>query len=265
MSTTTHTPTTTPNGRPRGTSSASRTVLRTEARLFLREPGALFWILVFPVGLIAILGAIPGFRVEKADLGGFSVIDLFIPVSILVSMCLAAVQTMPQVILSYRDAGVLRRLRTTPLRPASLLTAQALLHAVTVLVSSVLVLTVGRLVFGTPLPQSWLGYIVAFLLALVASFSVGTLVTALSPNIRIGSAVSTIVVFPMLFTAGVWSPVQAMPHVLRVIVDATPLGAASEAMTESMAGHFPGLGHLLVVAAWAVTLSVISVRTFRWE
>jgi ABC-2 type transport system permease protein len=68
-----------------------------------------------------------------------------------------------------------------------------------------------------------------------------------------------------LFTAGVYMPVQAMPHLLRVFVDLSPLGAASEAMTESMAGHFPDVGHLLVVALWAGGLSLISVRRFRWE
>ncbi len=45
-------------------------VLRTELRLFRREPGALFWILLFPTLLLVILGSIPGFRHHEADLGG---------------------------------------------------------------------------------------------------------------------------------------------------------------------------------------------------
>ncbi len=250
------------NAAPTTSTSA---VLRTEARLFGREPGALFWILVFPPGLLCILGAVASFRSAKADLGGFSVVDLFVPVSVLVSMTLAAVQAMPQVIVAYREAGVLRRLRTTPIRPSVLLGAQVMLHGCAVVLSSVLVLAIGRLAFGTPLPHSWSGYVLAYLLAIVAAFSVGALVTALSPNTRASAAVSTVVVFPMLFSAGVWTPVQAMPHLLRVIVDLSPLGAASEAMTDSMAGSFPGVVHLLVVAVWAAGLSLISVRTFRWE
>ena len=50
-------------------------VLRTELRLFRREPGALFWILLFPTLLLVILGSIPGFRHHDADLGGLRTID----------------------------------------------------------------------------------------------------------------------------------------------------------------------------------------------
>lgn len=247
------------------TTSPARAVLRTEARLFGREPGALFWITVFPTGLLVILGSIPSFREAKADLGGLSVIAVYVPVSILLSMLMASVQTMPQVLLAYREAGVLRRLRTTPVRPAALLAAQVLLHAGAVVVSSALVITVGRLAYDAPLPDSWPGYLLAYVLTMLATFAIGAVVTALSPNTRVGGAASTILLFPLMFTAGVWLPVKAMPDVLRHIVEYTPLGAASDAMTDAMSGHVPGGVHLVVVAVWAAALSVISVRTFRWE
>lgn len=243
----------------------TRAVLRTEARLFAREPAAMFWIVVFPTALLCILGAIPSFRVDRPGLGGFSTIDLFVPVSVLVSMALAAVQSMPQSLLGYREAGVLRRLRTTPVGPTTLIGAQVLIHVGAVVVSTALVLLVSRVAFDTALPASWIGYLVAYVLALIATFSVGSLVTAVAPNPRVGAAISTVVVFPLLFTAGVWIPVQAMPDLLRRMVDFTPLGAASEAMTETMGGHVPALGHLLVVAVWACGLALISVRSFRWE
>ncbi len=245
--------------------SATLAVLRAETRLFGRELGTLFYILLFPMVLLSILGAIPSFREESPDFGGMSVVDLYVPVTVLLSMIMAALMAMPSIVLAYREAGVLRRLRTTPVRPASILVVQVLLHAATVAGSSVLLLAVGRLVFGTPLPQSWPGYLAAYALALVACFSLGAAITAVSPNARIAAVLGSLAFFGSMFTAGVYLPVQAMGGLLRRIVELTPLGAASEAMTAAMLGELPELRDLLVVAAWGVLLALLSVRLFRWE
>ncbi|WGX98314.1 ABC transporter permease [Nocardioides sp. L-11A] len=247
------------------TVTATAAVIRTEARLFGREIGAVFWTVVFPAALVALLGSVPSFSDPVDGTGGLRTIDLYVSIAILMSMCMAAVMAMPAAVFAYREAGVLRRLRTTPVGPGAVLLAQALLHAAAVVGASALVLTIGRVAYDTPLPESPLGYLAAYALALVAAFSVGAVITSLVPNSRVGTAVGTVVFFPMLFTAGVWLPVQVMPDALREIVVLTPLGAASEALAEAMAGDFPDLRHLLVVAAWAGVLWLVSVRTFRWE
>ena len=63
--------------------SATTAVLRTEARLFGRELGFLFWIVLFPTVLLVILGLVPSFREPADDLGGARVIDVYTPVSVL--------------------------------------------------------------------------------------------------------------------------------------------------------------------------------------
>ncbi|MBM9460799.1 ABC transporter permease [Nocardioides sp. zg-536] len=240
-------------------------VLRTEVRLFAREPASLFWILVFPTALLCVIGAIPDFREPDPALGGLRTIDLYLPTVILLSMIMASLMAMPPVVFAYRESGVLRRLATTPVGPAAVLGAQVLVHAVAVLVSSVMALVVGWAVFDIELPGSLLGYALAYLLVLLASFSLGAVVTALSPNGRVGTAVGTILFFPAMFTAGVYLPVRAMPDALREGLGYTPLTAAAEAMTETLEGGFPGGQQLLVVAVWAALLSLVAVRTFRWE
>ncbi len=102
-------------------------------RLFGRELGALFWILLFPSILLLILGFVPDFRTPEEDLGGQRVVDLYAAVCVILAMLMAAVMAMPAVIAGYRESGVLRRLRTTPVHPASLLGAQVGLHAAAVL------------------------------------------------------------------------------------------------------------------------------------
>lgn len=245
--------------------SASTAVLRTEARLFTREPGALFWILVFPTLLLVILGLIPGFREPDPELGGLRVIDLYVPVAILVAMIVAGVQTMPAVLSSYRERGILRRLAVTPANPSHLLTAQIVVHAIAVLASVVLALIVGRAAFGVAFPAQPWGYAFAVLVTLAAALSAGATLAAVAPSVRIAQTLGTIVFFPLMFSAGVWLPVQAMPELLRRIVELTPFGAAAQLLDETAAGDWPNLGGLAVVVCWTVVLTGVAIRWFRWQ
>lgn len=243
----------------------SRAVFRTEARLFGREPASLFWIIAFPVVLACVMGLVPGFREPDPALGGLRVVDAYVPISVLLSMIMAAIMAMPPVVFGYRESGVLRRLRTTPVRPGSLLGAQVVMHGAAVAVSTVLLLVVSHLLFDTPLPAAPWWYLLAYLLALAVSFGIGALVTAVAPNARVGTALGMVVFFPSMFTAGVWFPVQAMGGLLLQIVELTPIGAASQALYQAMSGSAPDLQHLLVMLGWiAITYGVAS-RTFRWE
>ncbi len=240
-------------------------VVRTEARLFTREPGALFWILLFPVVLLLILGLVPPFREADPALGGRRVIDLYVPIMVLLSMIVAGVQTMPAVLSSYRERGILRRLSVTPARPVTILLAQIVIHAAAVAVSVVLALVVGRVVFGVAFPEQPWGYALAVLLTLAAALSMGAAIAAVSPSTRIAQTIGTIVFFPMMFCAGVWLPVQTMPDLLQRIVEVTPFGAASEILDQAARGEWPSAGGMAVVALWAVALTAVAVRWFRWE
>ncbi|MEE2034608.1 ABC transporter permease, partial [Rhodococcus sp. CC-R104] len=71
--------------------------------------------------------------------------------------------------------------------------------------------------------------------------------------------------FPMMFCAGVWLPVQAMPALLQRIVEVTPFGAASQLLDQAAAGDWPSVAGLMLVALWAVALTAAAVRWFRWQ
>ncbi|MFJ1925897.1 ABC transporter permease [Streptomyces sp. NPDC088131] len=244
---------------------ASFAVLRSETRLFLREPGSLFWILVFPTVLMTVLGLIPSFREHDDGLGGRRVIDLYVPVAVLLAMIMAGLQAMPPVLTGYRERGILRRMSVTPVRPAALLGAQIVLHGVAALGSAVLVMAVGRIAFGVRLPGQPFGYLLALLLAVACVLALGSLVCAVSRTTKISAAIGSVVFFPMMFTAGVWVPVQAMPGTLRHIVQATPFGAASQALDRAASGAWPSWGCLGVMVLWAVAVAAVAIRTFRWE
>ncbi|MGX9886517.1 ABC transporter permease [Streptomyces sp. NPDC002276] len=240
-------------------------VLRTELRLFRREPGALFWILAFPTVLLVILGSIPGFRHHEADLGGLRTIDVYVPVTVLLGMIVGALQSMPQNLTGYRERGILRRMSATPVRPSALLSAQMVVYGTAALASALCALIVGRLAFDVRLPQQPFGYLLALLLAILAALALGAVVSALSRTTKIAGAIGSAVFFPMMFCAGVWIPVNSMPDVMARIVGYTPFGAAAEALNRAAAGHWPGWTHLGVLVAWTVLLTAGASRWFRWE
>ncbi|GGS64611.1 transport permease protein [Streptomyces tanashiensis] len=247
------------------TAGPAATVLRTEFRLFGREPAALFWVMLSPTVLLVILGLIPSFREASEDLGGRRVIDVYVPVSVLFALIMAGLQAMPPVLAAYRERGILRRMSTTPVRPGAVLTAQLVLHGTAALVSSVLAITVGRIAFGVALPENLAGYLLALLLAVAGALALGSAVCAVSRTQKVSTAIGSVVFFPAMFTAGVWVPVQAMPDTLQRIVGFTPFGAASEALDAAASGGWPGWAALGVPALWTALLTGASVRWFRWE
>ncbi|QQZ58365.1 ABC transporter permease [Streptomyces microflavus] len=236
-----------------------------EARLFLREPGSLFWVFAFPSVLLVILGFVPAFKEAQDDLGGRRVIDLYVPISILLAMITAGVQAMPPVLTAYRERGILRRMSATPVRPSALLAAQILLHGAACLGSALLVTVVGRTAYGVPLPGQPAGYLLALLLSAAAALTLGATICALSRTAKAATAVGSVAYLVMMFTAGVWLPVQAMPDILRRVVEITPFGAASQALEQAASGSWPGWIHLGVLALWTAVTGVAASRMFRWQ
>ncbi|WP_406440755.1 ABC transporter permease [Streptomyces sp. NBC_00631] len=240
-------------------------VLRAEFRLFRREPGAVFWVFLFPTLLLVILGSIPSFREADTSLGGLRPVDAYVPIAVLIALIMSGVQTLPQALTGHRERGILRRMRLTPVRPSALLSAQMVVQGTVALGSALLALLVGRLAFGVRLPKQPGGYLLALLLAAAAALALGSVVSALSRTTKIAGAIGSAVFFPMMFCAGVWIPVQEMPHAMARVVQLTPFGAAARALDQAATGHWPGWAHLGVLAAWTILLTAGAARWFRWE
>jgi len=102
-------------------------------------------------------------------------------------------------------------------------------------------------------------------LATAAMFAIGLLIAALAPSPQIAAAIGTVLLYPLLFFAGMWTPKQNLSPVLQHIGNYTPLDAAVQAMDAAMQGHFPPTRPLLVMAAYAVVFGVAAIRLFRWE
>lgn len=245
--------------------SALARLTATETKLFFREPMAVFFALAFPPILLVILGAIPALREPDQSLGGVRVISLYVPIVIALSLALFALNGVPQLLATYREKGVLRRMRTTPVQPVALLGAQLLMSTILSVATMLVVLAIGRLAFGVTLPRQLPAFLVSYVLAALSLFAIGLLVASLAPNGRSAGPIGSLVLFPIMFFAGLWVPRDTMNDVLRRISDFTPLGAGVQSLQDATAGHWPQLLSVAVLLGWTIVAGGLAARYFRWE
>jgi ABC-2 type transport system permease protein len=238
----------------------------TESKLFVREPVGMFFAVLFPAVLIAVLGGVlPGFTDPDADLGGRRPIDVYLPVTLALAIGTVCMITLLGVLSAYRERGVLRRLATTPVSPLALLGAQLIVNTAALVIGSLLAYGAAAALFDVAAPGNVTGTVLAFGLGAAAMGAVALLIAAVAPGARASSAIGSLVYFPMMFAAGVWTPGPEMPESVRRVADYTPLGAASQALQDAWAGGWPRPLHLVVMAALTLAFGALAARMFRWE
>ena len=229
----------------------------TEAKLLVREPLALFWGLAFPMALLAVMG------LSSSDIGGVPLVTIYEPIVIAFVGVVFGVQGIPVQVANYRERRILRRLATTPAGPVRVVAAQLIVSLVVVLVATAGVLAVGRLGFGVPLPRQAAGFVLVATASATAMLALGLLIGAVAPTARSAGAAGTVLFFPLMYFAGLWTP--QLSSATRHIGQYTPLGAGAQALRDTMAGSWPHPQALLVLAGWTLVCAVLAVRFFRWE
>lgn len=247
-----------------GTGRGFRTLLQTELKLYLREPMLIFWGLAFPVILLVVLG-LAGPKKPEHSLGNVKFIVVYTPVVMMLMLTVLSLSAVPAALASYRDKGWLRRLSTTPVGAPRLLAAQLTIAFALEALAVVLILLIARLAFSVPLPGQAGGFLLAILLAMGAMLGFGVLIAAVAPNQRIAAGIGSLLLFPIMFFAGLWVPQAEMGAGLRDVSHYTPLGAAAPAVQNAIAGHWPGTVHLLVLVGYAILLCALAGRFFRWD
>ncbi|MER5320515.1 ABC transporter permease [Streptosporangium roseum] len=224
-----------------------------ELKLLTREPGAMFSLLI-PLFILVIFGS----SIEPGD-------TVLLPMALAIAVGLVGLYMLPTTMATYRERGILRRLSTTPVRPASMLVVQLVLQFVLAMVACGLLLTVAGTVLGAHLPSRGLLIAVTFLLGTAAMFAIGLLIAALAPNGRAANGVGVLLYFPMAFLAGLIQPTGQMPVILARVGEYTPLGAFRQSLQDVWAGGAPDPLLLVVMAAYALVISLAAARFFRWE
>jgi ABC-2 type transport system permease protein len=245
--------------------SALGAMTRMETKLFFREPLLPLLVLALPVLLLVGFGMIPGFGYPSPDLGGQSGTEYIASLGVAIVLAVLGLSILPTTLGAYRERGVLRRLRATPVTPGTLLGAQLILVGTATVAAVVLLVGVGGAAFGVAVPRNLAGFVLAVVLGAAALLSIGLAVAALAPNAKASNAIGMTLFFPSMFLAGVYVPRDSFSPLLRHISDVTPLGAALQAVRDTWQGAWPQPVHLATMVGWALVATAVAARTFRWE
>ncbi|MET8265908.1 ABC transporter permease [Micromonospora arida] len=242
---------------------AFRQILRIEARLYLRDLPTLLTIVGLPTMILVVLGLIPSLREPDPNFDGQNFVNYFAPSLLVVTLAMVGVNTMPMALATYRERGVLRRLATTPAHPGALLAAQLVVALAAILASALLLIVVGRLAFGVPLPRHPLGFTLAFVLGTAALLALGLLVAAVARTTKAAQALAVPLFLLTMFFGGVYLPRFLLPDAVARIGDYTPPGV--QALLDAWTGPSPQPLHLAIMAVIAVAAGASAAKLFRWE
>jgi len=240
------------------------TTTKMEARLLTREPLMLFFGIAFPSILLTVLALMPRLSEPDPNLGGVRFIDYFAPSLVVLTLAMIALQGVPNTLAAYRDEGILRRLSVTPASPALILIAQLVVNLAAALVSTALVMVIGRLAFAIPLPRYIVGFTVAFMVGITAMFALGLVIAAVARSARAASGMATVTYLLAIFFGGVMLPRFLLPDAVARIGAYVPPGV--QALTDAWIGSAPPqTTHLLIMAGIAAVAAVVAAKLFRWE
>ena len=250
---------------PRAPRAAFGTIVLNEARLAWRQPAGIVVAIGVSLLLLVIFGSIPVFQQTSARLGGLSAFEVYIPILISFSIGVLALAYLPGPLVSYREQGILRRLSTTPVPAFWVLAAQFVVQACLMLIAVFLLIGVSVAGYGTIAPRNPGGLVLALVLAIAALFAIGLSIAAAARTSGAARALMALAFYPLMFFSGLYIPMQLLPPVFATISHFTPLGAAVQAIQDSMLGRFPPALPLLVMAAYAIVFGYLARRFFRWE
>lgn len=238
-----------------------------EIKVFLREPMGAFGTIGIPLLLFVVLGRILGHVPLTSSLSVASFIQVGLPVFASVMIAISAVLSLVTIISIYREGGILKRLRATPLRPQTILTAHVVVKLILTACTLALLVLAGKRYYPAGLHAPLFSFTIALLIGTWSILSIGFVIASIVPTARFAQPIGAVILYPMIGLSGLFVPIQMLPAVLHGVARALPLTY----VVLLLQGIWNGEGwwaHRGDVAALVVVFAVctaISAKIFRWE
>ena len=225
-----------------------------EIRIFVREPLGFVAAVGIPLAMFLVLGRSMSPGAEHSEkTTQFLARDLPLFVSIFISI--------------YREGGILKRLRATPLRPAVILGAHVLVKLVFTGIPLLLVALAGRRFYPVPLHPHLVAFALAVVVTTVAILCMGFIIASMVGTARFAQLIGSAIFYPMLAVSGMFVPLSSMPRPWAMLGSVLPMSHAVALLRGAWVGTdwlvlLPHLGALVLTIAICLALTT---RVFRWE
>ena len=238
-----------------------------ETKIFAREPLGLIGSVGVPVVMYIVLGRLFAPRIRAASPDALRAVGVDVPVLATILIAVSAVLSLVTIVSIYREGGILKRLRATPLRPQTILSAHVLVRLLMSVATLALMMAAGRRYYPVATHAPLVSFTFALVFATLSILSIGFLIASVVPTARFAQPAATFLLYPMLGLSGLFVPMATFPPALQQISRVLPLTYAVSLLRGIWAGE-GWLAHGGDVAALLVVMAVftaLSAKFFRWE
>jgi ABC-2 type transport system permease protein len=238
-----------------------------EIKVFLREPLGAFGTIGFPVVVFLVIGRVAGRNLAAPSLATSGFLRVGLPVLAALLIAVSSVLSLVTIISIYREGGILKRLRATPLRPQTILTAHVIVKLILTAATLALMVFAGKRYYPVDVHVPLFGFTIALLISTLSILSIGFVIASIVPTARFAQPIGAAILYPMIAVSGLFMPVNSMPAALHAVARVLPMTYAVSLMEGIWKGD-PWLAHMGDVAALAVVFVVctaLSAKVFRWE
>src|SRR5580693_9335683 len=166
-----------------------------EIKIFLREPLGAFGSILFPVLVFVVVGRLLGGRLPPNALAATGFVGVGLPVLASVLIALSGVLSLVTIISIYREGGILKRLRATPLRPQTILTAHVLVKLALTVVTMALLVLAGKRYYPVVVHVPVFSFAVALLISTWSILSIGFLIASIVPTARFAQPIGAAILY----------------------------------------------------------------------
>jgi ABC-2 type transport system permease protein len=238
-----------------------------ELKIFMREPLGAFGTIGIPVLVFIIVGRVVGKSLTPGALAASSFMTVGLPVLASVLIAISTVLSLITIISIYREGGILKRLRATPLRPQTILTAQVVVKLLLTAATLALMVLAGKRYYPVGVHPPLFAFTIALLISTWSILSIGFLIASIVPTARFAQPIGALIMYPMVGISGLFMPVASMPPGLRAAARVDPL-TYTVSLLEGIWRGDAWSAHLGDVAALVVVFAIctaLSAKVFRWE